>query len=88
MPLATGVQVPSCIERLDLLAYGCEFGGVWGGCKLSVLRATAPFVANICRGAHYFYTDCIQLAKPSLSPLALQAVPCSVVGLTSLHPPY
>ena len=30
MPLATGVQTLTCIERLDMLAHGFEFGGVGG----------------------------------------------------------
>ena len=30
MPLATGVQILTCIGRLDILAHGFEFGGVGG----------------------------------------------------------
>ena len=55
MPLATGVQILTCIGRLDMLAHGFEFGGVGGGCGWSVLRDTAPFVANMSSGAHYIF---------------------------------
>ena len=54
MPLATVVQILTCIGRLDMLAHGFEFGGVGGGCGWSVLCDTAPFVANMSRGAHHF----------------------------------
>ena len=30
MPLATGVQILTCIEQLDMLAHVFEFGGVGG----------------------------------------------------------
>ena len=30
IPLATGVQILTCIGWLDMLAHACEFGG-WGG---------------------------------------------------------
>ena len=30
MPLATGVQILTCIGWLDMLAHGFEFGGVGG----------------------------------------------------------
>ena len=64
MPLATGVQTLTCIERLDMLAHGFEFGGVGGGCGWFALHDIAPLVANMSRGAHYFlYRLCTQIPR-------------------------
>ena len=64
MPLATGVQILTCIGRLDMLANGFEFGGGGGavgglGCVIQhCLLLTCP------EGLTIFYTNCTPLSRP------------------------
>ena len=59
MPLATGVQILTCIGRLDMLAHGFEFGGVGGAVGGLCCVIQHHLLLTCPEGLTTFYTDCI-----------------------------
>ena len=63
MPLASGVQILTCIGRLDMLAHGFEFGGV-GGAVGGLCYVIQHHLLLTCpEGLTIFLTDCMQLVS-------------------------
>ena len=58
MPLATGVQILTCIGRLDMLAHGFEFGGVVGAVGGLCCVIQHHLLLTCPEGLTLFYTDC------------------------------
>ena len=91
MPLATGVQILTCIKRLNMLAHGFEFGGVEGaeGGLCCVIQHHLLLTSR--EELTFFYTDCGKHSSHS-APLAVthrviqlkHSVSCTFVNRTSL----
>ena len=58
MPLATGVQILTCIGRLDMLAHGFEFGGVGGAVGGLCCVIQHHLLLTCPEGLTIFFTDC------------------------------
>ena len=58
MPLATGVQILTCIGQLDMLAHGFEFGGVGGAVGGLCCVIQHHLLLTCPEGLTIFYTDC------------------------------
>ena len=58
MPLATAVQILTCIERLDMLAHGTEFGGVEGAVGGLCCVIQHHLLLTCPEGLTIFLTDC------------------------------
>ena len=63
MPLATGVQILTCIGRLDMLAHGFEFGGVGGAVGGLSCVIQHHLLLTCPEGLTTFYTDCARKSQ-------------------------
>ena len=63
MPLATGVQFLTCIERLDLLAHGFEFDGVGGAVGGLCYVIQHHLLLTSVEGLTIFYIHCARNSR-------------------------
>ena len=63
MPLATAVQILTCIERLDMLAHGTEFGGVEGAVGGLCCVIQHHLLLTCPEGLTIFFTDCARVSQ-------------------------
>ena len=63
MPLATGVQILTCIGRLDMLAHGFEFGGVGGAVGGLSCVIQHHLLLTCPEGLTTFYTGCARKSQ-------------------------
>ena len=77
MSLATGVQVLTCIEWLDMLAHGCEFGGVGGAVGGLCCMLQHHLLLTSVDRLIIFYTNCS--SSSSSSPKTKALVVCTAL---------
>ena len=84
MPLATGLQILTCIGRLDILAHGFEFGGVGGavGCLCCVVQH--HLLLTCPEGPTVLYTDCIHKGLSLFDAISLMR-PWQVNNTLAIH---
>ena len=76
MPLATGVQILTCIERLDMLAHGFEFGGVGGAVGGLCCVIQHHLLLTCPEGLTIFCTDCIDVANMTMQTMKTMSGAC------------